>query len=197
MDETDDLFRSPELMSADDTTLLVVDVQEKLIRLIPGWRRIVWNLGRLIEAARILELPVLASEQYPQGLGPTVAELAEHLDSRISKISFSCVACDDVRSELERIDRPKVLVAGIEAHVCVQQTVLDLMSSGVQAYVAVDAVGARYDIDYQVALRRMESSGATLTTTEAAMFEWCQAAGSPQFKELSALVKQQPPKENT
>ena len=195
MDETDRMLRSPELMSRDDTVLLVVDVQDKLIRLIPAWRRIVWNLRRLLDAARILNVPSLCSEQYPQGLGGTVAELATYFKNRTAKVSFSCVGCDDLRAQLETLDRPKVLVAGIEAHVCVQQTVLDLLGRGIQVYVAVDAVGARYDIDYQTALRRMDSAGATLTTTEAAMFEWCAAAGTPEFKQLSALVREQPPTE--
>ena len=195
MDQSDPMLRSPELMSRDDTALLVVDVQEKLIRLIPGWRRIVWNLRRLLDAARILNVPSLCSEQYPQGLGSTVSELTPYFDSRAAKVSFSCLGCDDLRTQLEKLDRPKVLVAGIEAHVCVQQTVLDLLAGGLQPYVAVDAVGARYDIDYQTALRRMDSAAATLTTTEAAMFEWCAAASTPEFKQLSALVREQPPAE--
>jgi nicotinamidase-related amidase len=89
----------------------------------------------------------------------------------------------------------KLLVVGIEAHVCVQQTVLDLMAASYRVYVAVDAVGSRYEIDYQTALKRMESSGATLTTTEAALFEWCAKSGTPQFKQISALVREQPPQE--
>ncbi len=86
-----------------------------------------------------------------------------------------------------------MLVSGIEAHVCVQQTVLDLLAGGYRVYVAVDAVGSRYAIDYETGLRRMESSGATLTTTESALFEWCQVSGTPTFKNISVLIREQPP----
>ena len=185
--------RSPELMSADDTLLLVVDVQEKLMRLIPDEQSIVWNIRRLLDAAKILGVPSLGSEQYPQGLGPTVPELAGKLGKIPAKVAFSCAGCDEIVSEIERLDRPKVLVVGIEAHVCVQQTVLDLLSRSLRVYVAADAVGSRSDHDCKIAMRRMETSGATITTTEAAMFEWCQVAGTPQFKQISALVRQAAP----
>ncbi len=195
MNMNDPLLRSPELMSPADSTLLVVDVQEKLMRLIPGAERIVWNIRRLLDAARILQVPVLATEQYPQGLGPTVAELTPPLGDIPAKVAFSCLACSEIAERLNAEERPKVLLAGIEAHVCIQQTALDLLSAGHRVYLAVDAIGARYALDREIALRRMESSGATLTTVEAAMFEWCQAAGTPEFKQISALVRESAPAE--
>lgn len=187
------LPRSPELMSADDTGLLVVDVQEKLIGLISGHQRIVWNIRRLLDGAKALGVATAATEQYPQGLGGTVVELAQRLEEIPGKTSFSCGACPEIFERWQRRGITRVLVAGIEAHVCVQQTVFDLLASGRRVYVAVDAIGARYDVDYQFALRRMDSAGATLTTTEAALFEWCQRSGTPQFKEISRLVKEQHP----
>ena len=196
MEPIDPLLRSPELMSPADTTLLVVDVQEKLMRLVPGQARIVWNIRRLLDGARILQVPVLATEQYPQGLGPTVPELAALLGAVPGKVAFSCLACTEVAGQLDSEQRPKVLLAGIEAHVCIQQTALDLLAVGHRVYLAVDAIGARFPLDYEMALRRMESSGATLTTTEAALFEWCQVAGTPQFKQISALVREPTPAES-
>jgi nicotinamidase-related amidase len=187
------LPRSPELMSADDTGLLVVDVQAKLVGLIPGHERLVWNLRRLLDGAKALGVRAAATEQYPQGLGPTVPELAERLGSIPAKVCFSCGACPEIFREWDDRGITRVLIAGIEAHVCVQQTVLDLIASGRRVYVAVDAVGSRFEINYQTALRRMESAGATLTTTEAALFEWCQRSGTPQFKEISRLVRESPP----
>ncbi|HEX3724820.1 MAG TPA: hydrolase [Pirellulales bacterium] len=187
------LGRSPELMSPADTALVVVDVQEKLIPLVPGHKRIVWNLGRLLDAAEATGLRVLATEQYPQGLGPTVAELAGRLGDIPSKSTFSCAGCEPFVKRLMDAGVDKVIVSGIEAHVCVQQTVLDLLAGGYRVFVPVDAVGSRYAIDYETGLRRMESAGATLTTTEAAMFEWCQVSGTPVFKKISALVREQPP----
>jgi nicotinamidase-related amidase len=187
------LSRSPEMMSRDDTTLLVVDVQDKLLPFIQHRERVVWNIRRLIDGARFLGLEIAATEQYPQGLGPTTAVLAERLGEVPSKLMFSCRECAQIFRGLAERGRPKILVAGIEAHVCVQQTVLDLLSEGFRVYLAVDAVGSRNEIDYQTALRRMDSAGATLTTTEAALFEWCEVAGSPEFKQISQLVREQPP----
>lgn len=187
------LPRSPELMSATDTALLVVDVQGKLVSLISGHERLVWNIRRLLDAAKVLGVPAAATEQYPQGLGPTVPELAERLGPIPAKLRFSSGECAGIFSDWDERGVFKVLVVGIEAHVCVQQTVFDLLAAGRRVYVAVDAVGSRFDVDCQTALRRMESAGATLTTTEAAMFEWCEVAGTPQFKEISRLVREAPP----
>ncbi len=188
--------RSPELMTPQDTVLLVVDVQEKLMPLIAGAARITWNLRRLLDAAEAVGLQVLATEQYPQGLGPTVPELAGRLGTVPAKTSFSCAGCEPFVSSLEASGASKVLVSGVETHVCVQQTALDLIARGYRVYVPVDAVGSRYAIDYETGLRRMESSGATLTTTESALFEWCQQSGTPVFKKISALVREQPPGES-
>jgi len=190
MDDTDALPRSPELMSRGDTALLVVDVQQKLLPVIAGHRRIAWNCRRLIDGAKVLEVPVAATEQYPRGLGSTVPELAERLGEIPSKLTFSCGGCPEIFRQWEDRGIHKILVCGIEAHVCVQQTVMDLLAGGWRVYVAVDAVGSRFEIDYRTALARMNSAGAVLTTTEAALFEWCEVAGTPEFKQISRLVRE-------
>ena len=193
MEESSQLLRSPELMDRRDTALVVVDVQEKLARLIAGWQRMVWNIGRLADGARLLGVPVLASEQYPQGLGGTVAELADRVGPAVDKREFSCRMCGDFNEQLAALARPKTLVVGIETHVCIQQTVLDLLAAGQRVYVAADATGSRFEVDRKFALRRMESAGATITTVEAALFEWCATSEAAEFKQLSALVRQPPP----
>ena len=193
MSDPNSIPRSPELMSRDDTALLVVDMQQRLLPSIHDHLRLAWNVRRLIDGARILDLPIAGTEQYPQGLGPTVAELAERLDPLPAKLTFSCAGCPGVFTAFHDAQRHKVMVVGIETHVCVQQTVLDLLSESFSVYVAVDAVGSRHQIDHATALRRMESSGATLTTTEAALFEWCEVAGTPEFKQISSLVRETPP----
>lgn len=193
MNESPSLVRSPELMSAADTALLVVDVQGKLITLVPDHKRIIWNIRRLIDGAKALNVPVAATEQYPKGLGPTVPELAERLGAISAKTDFSCLACHEIVDDWAATGISRVLLSGIEAHVCIQQTAFDLLAAGYRVYLAVDAIGARYDIDYQTALRRMDSAGVTLTTTESALFEWCQRSGTPQFKQISALVQERPP----
>ena len=138
-------------------------------------------------------LPVAASEQYPQGLGATVAELASRLPDRPPKLMFSCRELQRLFSDLRQQNIVKLLLCGIETHVCVQQTVLDLMADGWRVYIPVDAVSSRSDIDHQTALRRMEASGAVLTTTEAALFEWCETAAGPEFKQISQLVRETSP----
>lgn len=192
-DHATSLPRSPELMSCHDTALLVVDVQGKLITLVPGFRRIIWNIRRLIDGANIFGLPVVGTEQYPQGLGPTVPELANLLGDIPAKTAFSCGECGELFRHWESRGVRKILLSGIEAHVCVGQTAHDLMAAGFRVYLAADAVGSRFEIDYTTSLRRLESAGATITTTETALFEWCERSGTPEFKQISALVREQPP----
>lgn len=177
-------------MSRDDTALLVVDVQERLVPAIADHPRVVFNVRRLVDGANALGLPVAATEQYPEGLGPTVPVLRKRLGPIRSKLSFSCGECAEIFDRLRERGIHKILVAGVEAHVCVEQTVLDLLNDGWRVYVAVDAVGSRHAVDRETALRRMDSSGAVLTTTEAALFEWCEIAGSAEFKEISRLVQE-------
>ena len=184
------LARSPELMRPDDTALLVVDLQEKLLPLIDENECIVFNAQRLIRGAEVLGVPCAGTEQYPKGLGPTTAAIRERLESFEEKLDFSCMECQTIFDAWKASERHKVLVCGIETHVCVQQTVLDLLANGFAVYVAVDAVGARHSIDHETALRRMEGGGAVLTTTEAALFEWCGRAGTDRFKEISRLIKE-------
>ena len=117
MDKPPALPRSPQLMSRDDSALLVVDVQGKLITLVPEHPRMIWNIGRLIDAAKILGVAVAATEQYPQGLGPTIAELAEKLGEISAKIAFSCVECAEIFDNFQQRGIHKILVVGIECHV--------------------------------------------------------------------------------
>lgn len=180
-------------MSADDTGLLVVDVQGKLVTLVPNHKHIIWNIRRLIDGADILKVARAATEQYPHGLGPTVPELAAKFESIPAKTTFSCGECGGVFRDWQARGIHKILLAGIEAHVCVQQTAFDLMTHGFRVFIAVDAVGSRGDLDRDVALRRLDSAGATLTTTEAALFEWCERSGTPEFKAISKLVKETGP----
>jgi nicotinamidase-related amidase len=184
---------SPELMNRVDSALLVIDVQETLISLLDDRKRIVWNIRRLLDAAKALGVPIAATEQYPERLSPTVPELKERIGHAPDKLCFSAGVCGDIFERWKNDGRYRVLVCGIETHVCILQTVLDLAAAGFEPYVAVDAVGARYTVDHETALRRMESAGAILTTTETAFFEWCRTAEAPEFKAISALAKEKPP----
>lgn len=195
MDRDQVLPRSPELMGPHETALLVIDVQERLLPAIGNRETLVWNIRRLIDAAKILNVAVAATEQYPKGLGATAAPLAERLGPRLEKLMFSCRECSALLDDWRRAGIHRVLLCGIETHVCVQQTALDLLGLGFRVYVAADAVGSRYEADYRTALRRMELCGAVLTTAESAMFEWCVRAGTPEFREISRLAKESPPSE--
>lgn len=177
-------------MSVADTGLLVIDVQEKLVPHILDSSTLIRNIAFLIDAARLLELPVQATEQYPRGLGPTVPDLAERLPERPDKVAFSCCAIPQVVERFHRAARPKVVLAGIEAHVCVLHTALDLLALDFRVYVVADAIGARARIDHEIALRRLEQAGAVLTTTEMCVFEWAGSSAHPQFKALSKLVQE-------
>jgi nicotinamidase-related amidase len=187
------LPRSPELMNREDSALLVIDVQETLIKLIADRKRIIWNVRRLLDAAKTLGVPIAATEQYPERLSPTVPELKERIGHAPDKLSFSACVCGDIFERWKADDRSRVLICGIETHVCVMQSALDLAADGFEVYVAVDATGARYSVDHETALRRMESAGVILTTTETAFFEWCRTAEAPEFKQISALAKEKPP----
>jgi nicotinamidase-related amidase len=187
------LPRSPELMTREDSALLVVDAQVKLLEAVPGSERIVWNIRRLLDAAAALGVPIAATEQYPDRLSPTVPELKERIGPAPDKLCFSACVCGEIFERWKSDNRYRVLVCGIETHVCIMQTALDLVAAGFEPYVAVDAIGARHDVDHETALRRMESAGVILTTTESAMFEWCRTADAPEFKQISALAKEKPP----
>jgi nicotinamidase-related amidase len=191
--ETEPLPRSPDLMNREDSALLVVDAQEKLLAIIAGRDRIVWNIRRLLDAAAALGVPLAGTEQYPDGLSRTVSELKQRIGAAPDKLAFSAGVCGEIFERWRAGSRFRVLLCGIETHVCIMQTALDLAAAGFEPYVAVDAVGARYPIDHDTALRRMESAGVVLTTTEAAMFEWCRTAEAPEFKKISALAKEKPP----
>ncbi len=180
----------PTQMSAADTGLLVIDVQEKLLPKILGAERLVVNVAFLVDAARLLDMTVQATEQYPKGLGPTVAELAKRLPERPDKVAFSSCAAAGVVDRFRREARPKVVLAGIESHVCVLNTALDLLALGFHVYIPADAVGSRYAIDHEFALRRLERAGAVVTTAETCVFEWVGGSGHPRFKAVSALVQE-------
>jgi len=180
----------PNQLSTADTALLVIDMQEKLVPKIIDARRLVLNVSFLIDGLRLLSLPVLATEQYPKGLGPTVAPLLEKLPHRPDKTEFSCCAIPEIVETLHREARPKVVLAGIETHVCVLNTALDLLTLGFRVFLPVDAVGSRYRQDHDIALRRLETLGATLTTVETVVFECVGGARHPAFKQVSQLVQE-------
>ena len=177
-------------MSATDTGLLVIDVQEKLLPFIFHKERLVRNIAFLIDGARLVNVLVQATEQYPKGLGGTVAELAQRLPERPDKVAFSCCAVSSITDNFRRAARNKIVLAGIESHVCVQQTALDLLALDFRVYIPVDAVSSRSPLDHDFSLRRLEKAGAILTTAETCLFEWLGGSNHPQFKQASKMVQE-------
>ncbi len=179
----------PSQMSARDTGLLVIDVQEKLVPLVRDSTALLRNIAFLLDGARTLGMPVQATEQYPKGLGATVPDIARRLGQRPEKVAFTCCAVPSIVPGFRSAGRQKIVLAGIETHVCVLQTALDLLALDFQVYIPADAVGSRFPSDHERALHRMERAGAVVTTSETAVFEWVGTAGTPQFKEISRLVQ--------
>jgi nicotinamidase-related amidase len=179
-----------ERLDANGGALLVVDAQEKLLRAIEGRDRLLSQTLRLVRAARLLGLPVFATEQYPQGLGPTVDSLAALIPDRPAKTTFHGLGAPGIAEGLAKAGVRHVTLAGIEAHVCIAQTALELLRLGYAVQVPADAVGSRFAIDREFALRRLELAGAVVSTAESALFEWVGGAEHPRFKDISALVKE-------
>ncbi len=180
------------LLDARDSLLLVVDVQERLWPQISNRESVRDRCRTLMQGAQRLEVPVLLTEQYPQGLGPTLPELKESLPASVDileKRSFSCLGEEALRSRIEQAHRRQLVVCGIEAHVCVLQTVLEALERGLRAAVVADAIGSRDEANRQLAIQRMSDSGATVVSVEMVLFEWMRTARHPAFKAISALVK--------
>ncbi|WP_422926229.1 isochorismatase family protein [Singulisphaera sp. PoT] len=175
-------------LTASHGGLLVVDIQEKLIRQIHDRDLVIANAIRLTQAAKALELPHWATEQYPKGLGPTIPSLAELVPDRVAKMTFHACA-GGILDQLREKRIHHVTLTGIEAHVCIAQTALELLDQGYRVQIPADAVGSRSKFDAEVALRRLERAGAVVSTTEAILFEWTETADRPQFKAISDLIK--------
>ena len=181
---------SPRLMHRQNTALLIIDVQESFREAVIDFDQMVWNIDRLAQAATLFEIPVAATQQYSKGLGSTVDKLAKYSDPELEKLTFSCRELDTLFEEWKRSGVSMIVVTGIELHVCVQQTVMDLLSYGFEIYLPIDAVSGRLELDGQIAIDRMRDAGTIVTTCESAMFEWCESAIDPCFKQISALAKQ-------
>jgi nicotinamidase-related amidase len=172
--------------------MVLVDVQERLMPVIDGREELERRLAVLLEGTRALGLPLIWTEQYVKGLGatiPAIAELAAPLASPIEKLSFSCCPVPEVDAELKRLRPETVIVAGIETHVCVLQTCLDLLEGGYRPVLVSDCTSSRHAHDRERALRRLEQAGVTLTTVESVLFELLVRAGTEEFKAISRLVK--------
>ena len=184
--EVDSTSRSESM----DIALLIIDAQEKLITSIKNKELILGNINKLIESSLILRVHQYFTEQNPEKLGSTIQSITK--DKQItsySKMSFSCIECKGLIRDIESKNIKNLVLCGIETHICVQQTAIDLKNRGINIVVPIDAVGSRYSIDHETALRRLAYAGVIITSTESIIFEWCKSADREEFKSISNIVK--------
>jgi nicotinamidase-related amidase len=175
-------------LDREHTTLVVIDVQEAFRKALDSFDEVAAKSAQLVRGAAAIGVPILVTEQYPKGLGATVPEVADNLPDGVQaldKVRFSAVGIKG----FDLGERDQVLVCGIEAHVCVAQTALDLIDLEAEVHVAADAVGSRSEDDREIGLARMERAGAEITSVEMALFELLGSADAPGFKEVQAIVK--------
>jgi len=178
------------MLEIDNTVLVVIDIQGKLASLMHDKERLYDNTARMIRAAEVLDIEVICTEQHPDGLGPTVAEIAEHLNVQpIPKFAFSCCGEPAFETALKTTGCTQVLVAGIETHICVYQTAVDLLAGGYEVYVLTDAVSSRTAANRQLGLQRMKDAGVVMTGVEMALFEMLKVAKGDKFKQIVRIVK--------
>jgi nicotinamidase-related amidase len=179
------------LMRAQAAALLVVDIQARLAPAVAGAERVIARSRLLIEAAGRLGVPIVVSEQYPRGLGATDERLGPlpRQAAVIAKDTFSCAREPRLRSTLEALGRSQVVLCGMEAHVCVLQTALDLREAGLDVFVVADAVGSRTEASRGLGLERLRDRGIDIVDSEMVLFEWLERAGTDEFRELSRLIK--------
>lgn len=175
----------------EDCAGLVIDIQERLRPVMDEGDQLVRKVAMLLEGLRVLEVPILVTEQYPKGLGPTIENVRKLIPSfsPVEKVTFSCLEEPAFQQTLGALSGKTIIICGIEAHVCVLQTVVDLIGEGYQPVVVADCISSRNPVDITIALERMKMEGAIVTTCESILFELLVKAGTAQFKAISRLVK--------
>lgn len=180
-----------ELLDRTRSVLVLIDFQERLFPHVHEHQRVLSRIDLLVSAAKLMQVPVLLTEQYPKGLGRTIGEIREALPETrpLEKMDFSCVSAPGFLEALSALRRDQVVLAGIETHICVAQTALDVSSRGEAVFVVADATASRRPLDAQTALERLQRSGLTVITAESVVFEWLRRAGTEEFKALQPKLK--------
>jgi nicotinamidase-related amidase len=179
-------------LSRERTALVVIDMQEAFRPVIPDFGEVASRIAKAVEGARLMEVPVIVTEQYPKGLRHTAEEIIPHLPTGskvVEKICFSSCGADEFQAELISRNTKQAIVCGIEAHICVTQTVLDLLTRGVEVHLMVDCITSRRRENKEIALSRLTQAGAVQSNLEMALFELMRTADSPQFKAVQSLIK--------
>lgn len=179
-------------LSREHATLIVIDMQEAFRSVIQDFAEVATRIGKAVQGAQLLEVPVIVTEQYPRGLKHTASEISAHLrpeSKAVEKICFSSCGVAEFTEQLRSRNVQQVIVCGIEAHICVAQTVLDLLADGIEVHLLVDCITSRKRDSKEVALHRLTQAGAVLSNLEMALFEMMRTADSPQFKAVQSLIK--------
>lgn len=179
------------MLKQERTVFILIDVQGKLARIMHESERLLNNLEKLLRGLRKLEIPIIWMEQYPKGLGPTVDEIKQHLSDiePIAKMTFSACQNEQFQDVFEQLGRDQVLIAGIESHICVYQTAMDIKNEGHDVQLVTDAISSRTLENKQLGIEKMTSHGILETSVEMALFELMGTAEHPKFKEISAIIK--------
>ena len=185
--------KTGQLCDIDESCLIIIDIQEKLSSAIPDKviNRLRNNTSILLNAANQLTIPVIATAQYPKGLGPIEELITNNLSDsarQFEKTCFSCLGAEGLSKYLNDLNKRQVILVGIEAHICVLQSAIELIAEGYEVFVVPDAIGSRKLTSYEIALVRLNQASANLLTTESVLFEWLRDASHPQFKSLSKLI---------
>jgi len=180
-----------DLLNIEDSLLILIDVQEKLVAAIKD-TLIAEKASKLANSAKLLNIPVIVSEQYPKGLGNTVDLVKLNLPActkYVEKTSFSLLREEGVKEILDSVNRKQIILCGIETHICVYQTAIDLLNAGYEVTVAKDVCASRNNEEFELGISAMKSAGATISCVEMILFEWLKSAKHPHFKEIQAFIK--------
>jgi nicotinamidase-related amidase len=182
---------SDNMLKIENAVLLVIDIQEKLWKVMHEKEALKENAQKLIKGMNIMNVPVILTEQNPKGIGPTLPDISELMEGiePLIKFTFSCCKEPPFMEKIQKINRRQFLICGIETHICVYQTALELMKAGYEVYVVADAVTSRSAFNKDVALSRLQSEGVKLTVTEMAIYELMETAKSPHFKPMLQIIK--------
>lgn len=178
------------MFNAKETAVICIDIQEKLVNMLKNSAEIAQNSTKLMKAAAILEIDTIITEQYPKGLGSTIEEIKNIKNFKtIEKTSFSALQTEEFKNEFEKINAKNVVIFGIETHICVYQTVIDLLEKGYSVYVISDCSSSRAVFNHKTALELMKQKGANITTLEIVLFDFLKSSKHPNFKEIQGLIK--------
>ncbi len=178
-------------MKLEDAVAMVIDIQEKLVPAIHNKDEVVQKNVQLLNGLKAVGCPVIFTQQYTKGLGMTVPELVETQDNfqYLEKMTYSCLDTQEIKDALEKLGKKTVIISGLETHICVLQTVRDLIAEGYQVYLIADAISSRTEFNYQIGMERMKQEGAVISSVESVLFELLVKAGTPEFKVISKLIK--------